>query len=149
MNSQLPPLPPDHEWHGEVVMHFAGPPRVDERFDDTADEYVIAVNKDAPGGLILWGKLRGEWHANWGERGAIAVLLAEVERLTRERDEARKSENTQCDLRYMETEHRERLEQFVRSLLNPEELGYAVPAHVRDAARVALGMQAVESEAPE
>lgn len=63
----------------------------------------------------------------------------------REIEDARKAENTQCDLRYMETEHRERLEQFVRSLLNPEELGHAVPAHVRDAARVALGMQAVES----
>lgn len=84
-----------------------------------------------------------------GWRFLLTACQRELTRLTRERDEARKSENTQCDLRYMETEHRERLEQFVRSLLNPEERGYAVPSHVRDAARVALGMQAVESEAPE
>lgn len=78
-----------------------------------------------------------------------AEMAQEIERLRASLGEARRAENTQCDLRYMETEHRERLEQFVRSLLNPEERGYAVPAHVRDAARVALGMQAVESEAIE
>lgn len=37
------------------------------------------------------------------------------------------------------------MEKFVRSLLNPEELGHAVPAHVRDEARKVLGMEPCES----
>jgi hypothetical protein len=36
-------------------------------------------------------------------------------------------------------------EAFIRSLLNPEKLGRAVPAHVRDDAREALGRERVES----
>lgn len=36
---------------------------------------------------------------------------------------------------------------FLRSFLNPEELGMAVPAHVRDDVREVLGMKRVESEA--
>ena len=34
--------------------------------------------------------------------------------------------------------------EFTRSLLNPEEFGYAVSKEVRDRARVVLGMKAVE-----
>lgn len=37
-----------------------------------------------------------------------------------------------------------RMENFIKSLLNPEELGLAVPAHVRDSAREALGRPKVE-----
>jgi hypothetical protein len=33
---------------------------------------------------------------------------------------------------------------FLRRLLNPEDLGYAVPAHVRDDVREVLGMERVE-----
>lgn len=33
---------------------------------------------------------------------------------------------------------------FIRSLLNPEENGHAVPPHIRDAARRVLGMPTVE-----
>ena len=35
---------------------------------------------------------------------------------------------------------------FVKSLLNPEEYGYAVSAEVRDQARILLGMDPVESK---
>lgn len=41
-----------------------------------------------------------------------------------------------------------RMENFIKSLLNPEELGLAVPAHVRDSAREALGMPKVEQDVP-
>ena len=40
-----------------------------------------------------------------------------------------------------------RLLNFVKSLLNPEELGMAVPAHVRDEARAILGRDTVENDA--
>lgn len=39
-----------------------------------------------------------------------------------------------------------RMENFILSLLNPEELGLAVPAHVRDSAREALGRRRVETQ---
>ena len=37
------------------------------------------------------------------------------------------------------------LDTFLRRFLNPEELGHAVPAHVRDDVREMLGMKRVES----
>ena len=40
-----------------------------------------------------------------------------------------------------------RMENFIKSLLNPEELGLAVPAHVRDLARESLGQRRVETQA--
>lgn len=39
----------------------------------------------------------------------------------------------------------DRYKSFINSLLNPEEYGYAVSNEVRDAARIALGMEPVES----
>lgn len=42
------------------------------------------------------------------------------------------------------TDRNHELRQFALRLLNPEDLGHAVPAEVRDAARKALGMQQVE-----
>lgn len=44
---------------------------------------------------------------------------------------------------------RERLESFLRSFLNPEERGHAVPAHVRDDVRELLGMKRVETTGEE
>jgi hypothetical protein len=41
-----------------------------------------------------------------------------------------------------------RLFNFVNKLLDPECYGFAVTAEVRDAARVALGMEAVETRQP-
>ncbi len=38
--------------------------------------------------------------------------------------------------------------EFIKRLLNPEELGCAVPAHVRDEARIALGRAPVETSKP-
>lgn len=40
---------------------------------------------------------------------------------------------------------RDRLGAFALSLLNPEENGHAVPAHIRDEARKALGRRPVET----
>lgn len=40
---------------------------------------------------------------------------------------------------------RDRLRAFLSRFLNPEELGLAVPAHVRDDVRVALGRRRVET----
>ena len=49
---------------------------------------------------------------------------------------------------YMEKEINElqKYKSFVKSLLNPEEYGYAVSAEVRDQARILLGMKPVESK---
>ena len=49
---------------------------------------------------------------------------------------------------YMEKEINElqKYKSFVKSLLNPEEYGYAVSAEVRDQARILLGMDPVESK---
>jgi len=49
---------------------------------------------------------------------------------------------------YMEKEINElqKYKSFVKSLLNPEEYGYAVTAEVRDQARILLGIKPVESK---
>lgn len=49
-----------------------------------------------------------------------------------------------AEIRRLEAENARYLA-FISSLLNPEENGLAVPAHVRDDARVALGRKRVES----
>lgn len=43
------------------------------------------------------------------------------------------------------SESTDKMKSFIESLLNPEENGYAVPLFIRDEARRALGLPAVES----
>lgn len=78
---------------------------------------------------------------------------AEVARLTRERDEAR-AEITRlkaggCAEAVVLQERVKRLEEFANRFLHPEDLGFTVTAWIRDDAREALGMPAVETKAKE
>lgn len=49
------------------------------------------------------------------------------------------------DLPSSNGERNDRLLDFVQSLLDPDRNGYAVPPHIRDEARKALGMRPVEA----
>lgn len=67
-------------------------------------------------------------------------FMAHMERI-RERNKARDRVRKEVEA----TPNYSALEAFARRLLDPEDLGLAVPAHVRDEARAALGMPKVES----
>lgn len=70
---------------------------------------------------------------------------AEVARLTKERDEAQQIAKKYEDRYFNCMERLKRLEEFANRFLHPEDLGFTVTAWIRDDAREALGMPAVET----
>lgn len=64
---------------GDIVYRFTPKPSDDiTGYDDIADEYIVLREKKADGGLVIYGKHRGEWHANPNARHVVRRLLIEL-----------------------------------------------------------------------
>ena len=55
-----------------------------EIISDLAEEYrILKIPDKFPGGIIIWGKYHGDWHANPSGRYVVAELLRELEVIKR------------------------------------------------------------------
>lgn len=62
-------------WTPETKKYDKSDPR---RHDDIAEEYAVGKIDTADAGIVVWGKYRGEWHANPSLRPVVVKLLSEI-----------------------------------------------------------------------
>ena len=112
------------------------------RWNSDAEELLassIFTDDGSPLEYCVWESLEDTWIASFeGCQLCRGTLMECLISCAKSEDEAR-MRKTPCDKKT------DPMADFVRRLLCPEDLGFSVPPHVRDAAREVLGMRRVES----